>query len=180
LGETLAPELSQYIHLGATKRAAVEASFHIMRVDNSTAASPAATTSHTARGGSEPCVPEKTLKVSLESANFGSAVVLHCHDRAILRDEGRVLASLIAEVLPSARRMVVNLEAVHSIDSGALGELVMIHMWAEAAGYALPFASPSDAVRGLLESTNLVSVFDVYASVEAAVTALRQEQVQTA
>ena len=123
---------------------------------------------------------EKILKVSLESARFGPAVVLRCQDRAIFRSEGRALAGLISEVLPSAKRMVVDLAAVGALDSGALGELVMIHMWAEAAGYALTFASPSDSVRGLFESTNLVSVFDVYASVDAAIAAMHQEQVQSA
>jgi anti-anti-sigma factor len=122
----------------------------------------------------------KILKVSLESARFGTAVVLHCHDQAISRGDGRALAALISEVLPSARRMVIDLAAVHALDSGALGELVMIHMWAEAAGYALTFASPSDSVRGLFESTNLVSVLDVYESVEDAITAMHQEQVQSA
>jgi anti-anti-sigma factor len=133
----------------------------------------------TRRGNAVPDT-EKILKVTLESARLGRAVVLHCHDRAISRNDGRALASLIAEVLPSARRMIVDLAAIQSLDSGALGELVMIHMWAEAAGYALTFASPSDSVRGLFESTNLVSVFDVYSSVDSAIAAMRQEQVQTA
>ena len=123
---------------------------------------------------------EKILRVSLESARFGTAVVLHCQDQAISPSEGRALASLISEVLPSARRMVIDLAAVHALDSGALGELVMIHMWAEAAGYGLTFASPSDSVRGLFESTNLVSVLDVYASVDDAIAAMQHEQVQSA
>jgi anti-anti-sigma regulatory factor len=124
--------------------------------------------------------PEKILKVSLESARFGTAVVLHYQDRAISRSEGRALAGLISEVLPSARRMVIDLAAVHSLDSGALGELVMTHLWAEAAGYALSFASPRDSVRGLFESTNLVSILDVYVSVEDAISAMHQERMQSA
>ena len=96
------------------------------------------------------------------------------------RSDARALASLIAEVLPSARRMILDLSAVQSLDSGGLSELVMIHMWAEAAGYALPFASPSDAVLGLFEATNLVSVFDVHPSVDAAIAALHQEEVRLA
>ncbi len=107
----------------------------------------------------------RILKVSLESAGLGSAVVLHCHDRAILRDDARALAGLIADVMPSARHIILDLSAVHSIDGGGLGELVMIHMWAEAAGYALPFAGLSDSVRGLFEATNLICVFDIYSSV---------------
>jgi anti-anti-sigma factor len=123
---------------------------------------------------------EKILKVSLESARFATAVVLHCHDQAISRNDGCALAGLISDVLPSARRMVIDLAAVHALDSAALGELVMIHMWAEAAGYTLTFASPSDSVRGLLESTNLVSVLDIYASVDGAISAMHQEHVESA
>ena len=151
-----------------------------MRAENSGALSAKTTASPSA--GRSAAVPAagKILEVSLESAGMGSAVVLHCHDRAISRHDARALASLIAEVLPSARRMIVDLGAVHSLDSAALGQLVMIHMWAEAAGYALPFASPSDLVLGLFETTNLISVFDVYSTVDDAIAALRQEVVQTA
>lgn len=153
-----------------------------MRTENSAPVSSTKANDASLPAGRANAVPatEKILKVSLESARLGNAVVLHCHDRAIARSDGRALASLIAEVLPSARRMIVNLATVQSLDSGALGELVMIHMWAEAAGYALTFASPSDSVRGLFESTNLVSVFDVYSNVDGALAAMRQEQVQSA
>lgn len=150
-----------------------------MRAENSATGSSPNSSSLPSPSASSPRA-EKILKVSLESARFGPAVVLHCHDQVISRSEGRSLASLISEVLPSARRMVVDLAGVHALDSGALGELVMIHMWAEAAGYALTFASPSDCVRGLFESTNLVSVLDIYASIDDAIAAMRQEQVQSA
>ncbi len=56
----------------------------------------------------------------------------------------------------------------------------MIHMWAEAARYALTFASPSDSIRELLESSNLVSVLDVYESVGDAIAAMHHEQVDSA
>ncbi|MGH9643305.1 MAG: STAS domain-containing protein [Terriglobales bacterium] len=151
-----------------------------MRAEDSAPVSSSKTSSVSVPAARANTRPEKILRVSLESASLDSTVVLHCHERYISRSDGRVLSSLIAEVLPSARRMIVDLSAVQSLDSGALGELVMIHMWAEAAGYALPFASPSDSLRGLFESTHLVSVFDVYASVDEAIVAMRQEQVQPA
>lgn len=153
-----------------------------MRTENSAPGSSAKANGASLPARRATAVPatEKILKVSLEPAGLGSAVVLHCHDRAILRDDARALAGLIAEVMPSARRMILDLSGIRSLDSGALGELVMIHMWAEAAGYALPFASPSDSVRGLFEATNLVSVFDVYSSVEEAIAAMNHEQVQSA
>jgi anti-anti-sigma factor len=123
---------------------------------------------------------DKQLKLSLEAGNIGSAVVLHCQGRMIFRGEARALSTLVAEVLPSARRMVVDLAGVDSVDSGGLGELVLTHMWAEAAGFTLKFASPKKSVRHLFEVTNLVSVFDVYGSVPEAMAAMVQEEVRPA
>jgi anti-sigma B factor antagonist len=123
---------------------------------------------------------DKELKLSLEAGNIGSAVVLHCQGRMIFRSDARALSTLVADVLPSARRMVVDLAGVDSVDSGGLGELVLTHMWAEAAGFTLKFASPKKSVRHLFEVTNLVSVFDVYASVPEAMAAMVQEEVRPA
>ncbi len=123
---------------------------------------------------------EKKLLLTLEAAHCGSAVVLHCQGRAFFHGEARALSEIVAEVLPAAGRMVVDLAGVDSIDSGGLGELVLTHMWAEAAGHTLKFASPSKSVRHLFEVTNLVSVFDVYGSVPEAMTAMVQEEIHSA
>jgi anti-anti-sigma factor len=123
---------------------------------------------------------EKKLQLTLEAAHCGSAVVLHCQGRAIFHREARALSEIVAEVLPAAGRMVVDLAGVDSIDSGGLGELVLTHMWAEAAGHTLKFACPSKSVRHLFEVTHLVSVFDVYASVPEAMTAMVQEEIHSA
>jgi anti-anti-sigma factor len=122
---------------------------------------------------------DKRLKLTLEAGHSGSAVVLHCQGRIIFRSEARALSTIVAEVLPSARRMVVDLAGVDSVDSGGLGELVLTHMWAEAAGYTLKFASPKRSVRNLFEITNLVSVFDIYGSVPEAMTAMVQEEIHS-
>jgi anti-sigma B factor antagonist len=122
---------------------------------------------------------EKKLKLSLE-AQAGGAVVLHCQGRIIFGPEARALTEIVAEVLPSARRMVIDLAGIESVDSAGLGELVLLHMWAEAAGYALKFASPRHPVRQLLELANLVAVFDAYGSVAEAVAAMHHEEVCSA
>jgi anti-anti-sigma factor len=122
---------------------------------------------------------EKSLKLSLE-AQTGGAVVLYCQGRIIFGPEARALTEVVAEVLPTSRRMVIDLADVDSVDSAGLGELVLLHMWAEAAGYALKFASPRKSVRQLLELTNLISVFDAYGSVADAVAAMCDEEVCSA
>lgn len=123
---------------------------------------------------------DKKLKLTLEAGRCGSAVVLHCQGRMIFRSEARALSTIVAEVLPLAGRMVVDLAGIDSVDSGGLGELVLTHMWADAAGYTLKFASPKRAVRHLFEITNLVSVFDIYGSVPEAMAAMVQEEIQSA
>jgi len=122
----------------------------------------------------------KKLKLTLETEHPGSAVVLHCQGRIIFHREASALSTIVTEVLPSARRMVVDLAGVDSVDSGGLGELVLTHMWAEAAGYTLKFACPKKSVRHLFEITNLVSVFDVYASVPEAMEAMLPEEMESA
>jgi len=123
---------------------------------------------------------DKKLKLTLEAGHPLSALVLHCQGRMIFHGEARALLNVVTEVLPSARRMVVNLAGVDSIDSGGLGELVLTHMWAEAAGYSLKFASPRKSLRHLFAVTSLISVLDIYASVPEAMTAMVHEELEMA
>lgn len=121
----------------------------------------------------------KALRLDVES-HPGGAVVLHCQGRIIYGPEARSLSTLVADLLPSARRMIVDLAGIDNIDSAGLGELVLLHMWSEAAGYKLKIASPRKSIRHLLELTNLMSVFDTYASVPAAMAAMWDEENCTA
>jgi anti-sigma B factor antagonist len=121
---------------------------------------------------------DKGLKLDLEAQ--GRAVVLHCQGRIIFGPEARALSDIVADVLPSSRRMIVDLAGIETVDSAGLGELVLLHMWAEAAGYSLKFASPRLPVRRLLELTNLVAVFDAYGSVAEAMAAIHHEEVCSA
>jgi len=125
-----------------------------------------------------PATREKRLKLDLKAQ--GGAVVLHCQGRIIFGPESRALTDIVADVLPSARRMIVDLAGIETVDSAGLGELVLLHMWAEAAGYSMKFASPRLPVRRLLELTNLVAVFDAYGSVAEAMAAMQQEEVCSA
>jgi anti-anti-sigma regulatory factor len=117
---------------------------------------------------------DSVLVLSFEAATPG-AIVLRCRGRIILRREACALSGLIEEVLPTARRMVVDLAGETTLDSGALGELVLCQMWAESSGYELRFSSSSGSVRRLFESTNLASVLDVHSSVEGALAAMQPQ-----
>jgi anti-sigma B factor antagonist len=122
----------------------------------------------------------KSLTLSLEAQQPGGAIVLHCQGRLMFQNEVRTLSALVAEVLPSARRMIVDLSGVESVDSAGLGELVLTHMWAEAAGFELKFAGPRKSVLELFELTNLVSIFDLYPGVPEAMAAIGRKDVPQA
>lgn len=149
-----------------------------MNSENSTAALPDSAGTRWRAGGDRR--DPKALKISLEAARLGSTVVLHCEGQIISRSDAHALSNLIAELLPSSRRMIIDLAGVLAVDSNALGELVLSHMWAGAAGFTLTFASASDSVRGLFESTRLDSVLDLYSSVDDALAAMHQEEVHLA
>jgi anti-sigma B factor antagonist len=114
----------------------------------------------------------KKIAFSLDARPHGSAIVLHCQGRLIFRNEAHALTTTVNEILPLARRMVLDLEGIEAVDSVGLGELVLLHMWAEAAGYSLKFSGPRRSVRNVLELTNVASVLDVYPSVPEAVAAM--------
>ena len=121
----------------------------------------------------------KSLHINFEGRH-GGVLVLHCEGKLIYQHQAKKLSAIVSEVLPAAGRMVIDLSGIKDIDSSGLSELVMAHMWADAAGFDLKFAGANKTVRYLLELTNLVSVFDIYASVPEAVAAMRGEDLCSA
>ena len=125
------------------------------------------------------------LELSFE-ARSGGVLVLYCDGKLVQRHENQAdgapgIATIVTEVLPIVRRMVVDLSGIKAVDYAGLGELVMIHLWAEAAGFNLKFASPSSAVLALFEAANVVWLFDLYVSLpEALAAAYREEEVRPA
>jgi len=106
--------------------------------------------------------------------------VLHCQSRIISEREARQIANTVSEILPHVKRMVVDLAAVETIDCAALGELVLLHMWAEAAGCSLRFAGATRSVLDLFESTSVDMVLDLHASVPEAIGTMVPEELQSA
>ena len=105
---------------------------------------------------------------------------MHCKGRIVFGPQSRALTTVVADVLPTVGNLILDLGQVESVDSAGLGQLVLLHMWAEAAGHSLKFAGPRPSVRSLLELTNLTSVFDTYETVADAKAALGHEMLCSA
>ena len=113
------------------------------------------------------------MKLDLQTRAIDDVTVLYCRGRFTYRDEATAFSQKIAELLPNARRVVVELSEVEVIDSAGLGELVVVHMWIRASGSALKLAGANPRVRQLLELTNLMSVFDVHPTLDDALLSFR-------
>jgi anti-sigma B factor antagonist len=119
------------------------------------------------------------VKLDLETCAIDDVTVLYCRGRFTYRDEATAFSQKIAELLPHARRVVVELSGLEVIDSAGLGELVVVHMWIKASGCSLKLAGASPRVRHLLELTNLLPVFDVHPTLDDALLSFQQNIART-
>src|SRR5256885_15208674 len=76
---------------------------------------------------------ENRLKLSFEAETPGT-IVLRCEGRIVFGREVHLLSGTVANILPSAQCIVIDLSGVELVDSAGLGELVLLHLWAQAAG----------------------------------------------
>jgi anti-anti-sigma factor len=120
---------------------------------------------------------ESKLKLSLETRNRGDVFIVHCQGRIVYRDEAAVLARVVGEVLQQAKKLVLDLSGVTSIDSAGIGELALLQTWSQARNGNLKCAGASPLVMELLELTNLDSVLEIYPTLDAALESIREEQV---
>jgi anti-sigma B factor antagonist len=120
---------------------------------------------------------ESTLKLSLETRNRGDVIIVHCHGRIVYREEAAALSRVVGQVLQHARKLVLDLSGVSSMDSAGIGELALMQTWADGQNASLKCAGPNTLVRNLLDLTNLDSVVEVHPSLDAALESFHEEQV---
>jgi anti-anti-sigma factor len=114
------------------------------------------------------------VDLTLQRHNDGEIPVLKCRGRIVYRDEAAVLANNAYEILQKHGRLVLDLSGVENIDSGGLGALVMLQMWASQGGGELKMCTPTRRVRRLLELTNLHSILELHTTREQALEAFSQ------
>lgn len=118
------------------------------------------------------------MKLDLETRTINDVTVLSCRGRFTYRDEAAAFSEQIAELLPEARQIVVDLSELEAVDSAGLGELVVVHMWIRASGCSLKLAGANARILQLFELTNLVSVFDVHPTLDEALLSFRQQSAE--
>lgn len=117
------------------------------------------------------------MKLSLETRNLGDVMIVHCQGRIVYREEAAALSRLAGDVMQHARKVILDLSGVTSIDSAGIGELALLYTIAQARNVELKCAGPNSLVRTLLELTNLDTVLEIYASVEDAMESFTEDEV---
>lgn len=110
----------------------------------------------------------------LETRAADGITILHCNGRLVDRDEASKFSDAISSVVSYSPHLIIDLTGLESIDSAGLGELAVVQMWARASGCALKVAGVNACIRQILESANLLRIFETYATVDDAASAFRQ------
>ena len=108
------------------------------------------------------------MKLNLKIQRLQDAVIVHCSGRIVYRHEARALSGLVMQALQDVELAGLELAEVSAMDSAGLGELVLLHMYAEGHAKTVKLASVPPRVFELLELSNLTSVFEVCATVDEA------------
>ena len=111
---------------------------------------------------------ESQLKLSLEIYANDDVLMVSCKGRVVYGGETAALSTKVAELLPRSRQLVLELSQVETIDGAGLGELMILFNLARAHDCAMKLVAPSPRVRGLLELTNLHTVFEIHSTLDDA------------
>ena len=107
------------------------------------------------------------LKISNKTAN--GVMVVYCSGRIVFGDETASLRETVKNLMAENRQLVLNLGGVSYIDSGGLGTLVGLYTSARGQQGDIRLANLTQRVRDQLQITKLVTVFETFESVDAAV-----------
>jgi anti-sigma B factor antagonist len=111
------------------------------------------------------------MQLRLESRPVGEVLIVQCHGRIVAGNEVYTLHSQVGDAIDKYGDVVLQLDQVEFVDSSGLGALVRLMQAARAKGGDVKLSGVPPRVRKMLELTTLISQFEVYTSLEEAITA---------
>ena len=118
---------------------------------------------------------ESRLRLILKTRVMEEIMVIRCTGRIAYGIDAAALADEISERLPQTRQLVIDMSGVEMVDAAGLGELVSVAVAAQASQCSLKLAAPNALIRQVLELTHLISIFEVYPSLDAATFAFSEQ-----
>jgi len=111
------------------------------------------------------------MQLRLESRPVGEVLVMQYQGRIVAGNEVFTLHARVADAIEKYGDVVLQLDQVEFLDSSGLGALMRLVQDARSKGGDLKLCGLPPKVRKVLELTHLISKFEVYESVEEAITA---------
>ena len=111
------------------------------------------------------------MRLRLESRAVGDVMIVQCQGRIVAGNEVLTLHSFVGDALSKYSDIVLQLDQVEFIDSSGLGALMRLVQAARAKKGDLKLCGLPEKIRKTLQMTNLLPQFEVYDSVEEAITA---------
>ena len=111
------------------------------------------------------------MALRLESRPVGDVLVIQCTGRIVAGNDVYALHAQVGDSLAHHADVVLQLDGVEFVDSSGLGALVRLLQTARAKGGDLKLSRVPAMLRRSLEMTNLISQFELYDSVDEAITA---------
>jgi anti-anti-sigma factor len=111
------------------------------------------------------------MQLRLESRPVGDVLVIQCHGRIVAGNEVFTLHAFVGDSFVKYGDVVLQLDQVEFIDSSGLGALVRLTQAARSKGGDLKLSGVPARILKTLQMTNLSSQFEIYDSVEEAITA---------
>lgn len=115
------------------------------------------------------------MSLHINEKDSGGIAVLELSGRLTLGEETNMLRFKMKEVLAKGKtRVVLDLASVSYIDSAGLGTLVAGSTSASSQGATMKLANLTKQINQQLQITKLVTIFEVFDSVEEAVKSFAQ------
>jgi anti-sigma B factor antagonist len=87
------------------------------------------------------------------------ASVVECHGK-LTSDHAPQLRNEVRNLLPTEKRIIIDMKQVHHMDSSGLGALATLYVSCRTRGCKLELINLNQATRSLLSMTNLLSLFE--------------------
>lgn len=108
-------------------------------------------------------MPEETVgaTLTLEVTRDGGTALVRCNGK-LVSGVCDVLYKEVSQLIPSSKKIVLDLTDLTHMDSMGLGTLVRLFVSAKSAGCSLELINLGKRIKELLGVTNLLSVFTCY------------------
>jgi anti-sigma B factor antagonist len=114
------------------------------------------------------------MQLKLSERNVNGVIVIDCNGRIVFGEESALLRDTLKKLIVENSQIILNLSGVSYVDSGGLGTLVALYTSAQNAGGAVKLANLTERVGDLLQVTKLLTVFEVYDSVDKAIESFKK------